>query len=157
MAMAETLTRYLQAQDITYDLLHHPHTSTSLEAAQSAHIPGDQLAKTVLHEDDGGFVMAVLPATRRVDLGELHRQMKRRLGLATEAEVAALFRDCETGAVPPIGPAYGIHTIVDDSLAEQSEVYFDAGDHEQLVHVSGETFGSMLGEVEFANFSYHVR
>lgn len=156
MAMAETLTRYLRAQDIPYDLLHHPHTATSMEAAQASHIPGDMIAKTVLLEDEAGFVMAVLPATHRIDLGELHRRFNRRLGLATEMEMSSLFRDCETGAVPPIGPVYGIHTIVDDSLAEQSEVYFEAGDHEQLVHVSGETFGALLGEVEYASFSHHV-
>jgi Ala-tRNA(Pro) deacylase len=156
MAMAETLTRYLQSQDIPYDLLHHSHTATSLEAAQAAHIPGDQVAKTVVLGDDDGFVVAVLPATRRIDLGELHRQMNRRLGLATEAEVAQLFADCEIGAIPPIGTVYGLETIIDDSLAEQSEVYFDAGDHEQLVHVSGEMFGAMLGEAEHAHFSYHI-
>jgi len=157
MAMAETLTRYLQTQDVSYDLLHHAHTATSMEAAQAAHIPGDQLAKTVLLEDESGFVVAVLPATHRIDLGESHRQMNRRLGLATESEMSQLFTDCELGAVPPIGTAYGIDTIVDDSLAEQVEVYFDAGDHEQLVHVSGEAFSNLLGgKVAYANFSRHV-
>lgn len=156
MSMAETLTKYLHAQDIPYDLLHHSHTATSMEAAHAAHVPGDWVAKTVLLEDDDGYVMAVLPATHRIDLGELHRQLHRRLGLATESEVANLFVDCEPGALPPIGCAYGIDTIVDDSLAEQAEVYFAAGDHEQLVHVSGEVFGDLLGNVEYASFSYHA-
>lgn len=156
MSMAETLTKCLHAQDIPYDLLHHPHASTSMEAAQVAHVPGDWVAKTVLLEDEDGYVMAVLPATHRIDLGELHRQMHRRLGLATEAELSNLFADCELGAVPPIGWAYGIDTIVDDSLAEQAEIYFDAGDHEQLVHVSGEVFGSLLGDVEYASFSHRA-
>ena len=156
MAMAETLTNYLHTQDISYDLLHHPHTATSMEAAQAAHVPGDWVAKTVLLEDDDGYVMAVLPASHRIDLGELHRHLNRRLGLAAESELSGLFKDCELGAVPPIGRAYGIETIVDDSLAEQAEVYFDAGDHEQLVHVSGEVFGSLLGDVEYARFSHHT-
>lgn len=156
MSMAETLTKHLHAQDISYDLLHHPPTATSIEAAHAAHIPGDWVAKTVLLEDDDGYVMAVLPATHRIDFGELHRQLHRRLGLATEQELATLFADCESGALPPIGCAYGIDTIVDDSLAEQAEVYFDAGDHQQLVHVSGEGFGNLLGDVEYARFSYHA-
>ncbi|MBI5041705.1 MAG: YbaK/EbsC family protein [Gammaproteobacteria bacterium] len=156
MSMAETLTKYLHTQDVPYDLLHHPHTATSMQAAQAAHVPGDWVAKTVLLEDDDGYVMAVLPATHRIDLGELHRQMHRRLGLATEAELTSLFMDCEVGAVPPIGRVYGIDTIVDDSLAEQAEVYFDAGDHEQLVHVSGEVFGTLLGDVEYAHFSHRA-
>lgn len=156
MAMAETLTRCLRAQDVPYDLLHHPHTVTAMEAAQASHIPGEQIAKSVLLGDERGFVMAVLPATHRIDLGELHRRFNRRLGLATESELGGVFVDCEIGATPPIGAAYGIPTIVDDSLAEQSDVYFDAGDHEQLVHVSGETFGALLGEVEYARFSHHM-
>lgn len=157
MAMAETLTRYLHTQDASYDLLHHAHTATSMEAAQAAHIPGNQLAKTVLLEDEAGYVVAVLPATHRIDLGELHRQLNRRLGLADESEISHLFMDCELGALTPIGLAYGIDTIVDDSLAEQVEVYFDAGDHEQLVHVSGETFGNLLGgDAAYASFSHHV-
>ena len=156
MAMADTLTRYLQMQQVPYDLLEHSHTTTSLEAAEAAHIPGDCFAKTVVLGDDCGFIIAVLPATHRIDLGELHRRFNRRLGLAAEAEIANLFTDCETGAVPPIGAAYGIDTIVDDSLTGQSEVYFDAGDHEQMVHVSGDTFEYLLGNVERARFSHHI-
>lgn len=156
MTISATLTQYLQTQDVPYDVLHHPHTSTSMESAQAAHIPGDQVAKTVLLEDNDGFVMAVLPATHRIDLGELHRQFHRRFGLATEADISALFSDCEVGAVPPIGKAYGLETIVDDSLAEQSEIYFDAGDHEQLIHMTAETFDSLMADAEYARFSYHV-
>lgn len=156
MAMAETLTRYLHSQGVPYDLLHHPRTATSLETAQAAHISGEQVAKTVILGDDDDFLVVVLPATRRIDLGELHRQLNRRLGLVSVADLAQLFGDCELGAVPPIGPAYGLETLVDYSLAEQSEVYFDAGDHEQLVHVSGEVFGSMFGDAEYAHFSYHI-
>lgn len=154
MAMADTLTRYLQ--QVPYDLLEHPRATTTLEAAEAAHVPGDCVAKTVVLEDDCGFIMAVLPATHRIDLGELHRRFNRRLGLATEAEIASLFTDCEIGAVPPIGAAYGIDTIVDDSLTGQSEVYFDAGDHKQMVHVSGDTFEYLLGNVERARFSHHI-
>jgi len=88
----------------------------------------------------------VLPASRQVDLGELHRQMKRNLGLATEHDLGQLFRDCEIGALPALGPAYGIETVVDDLIAEQPDIYFEAGDHEQLIHVSAEAFSALLGE-----------
>jgi Ala-tRNA(Pro) deacylase len=90
-----------------------------------------------------------------VDLGELHRQLNRNLGLATEEEIGGLFGDCEPGALPPIGTAYGMDTIVDDVLAEQPEIYFEAGDHEQLIHVSAEAFESLLGEARHANFSHY--
>ena len=156
MAMANRVVNYLLEQDVDFDLLDHPHSATSMESAQLAHVPGDRIAKSVVLEDERGYVLAVLPASCRVDLGELHRQTRRNLGLATEYELGALFEDCEPGAVPPLGPAYDMETIVDETLAEQPDIYFEAGDHEQLVHVSGETFESLLGEAQHTDFSRHL-
>ncbi len=131
---------------MAYDVLTHPHTATSGESAQAAHVPGTRLAKSVVLEDEQGYLMVVLPSNRQIDLGELHRQLNRNLGLATEGELGSLFSDCEIGALPAMGPAYGMETVVDDALAEQSDIYFEAGDHEQLIHVSAETFQTLLGE-----------
>lgn len=146
MAIAMTVSNYLAEHGVEYDILSHTHTRSSGESAQAAHIPGRRLAKSVILEDDLGYVMVVLPADRHLDLGELHRQMNRNLGLATEPELGRLFRDCEVGALPALGPAYGIETLVDDLIAEQPEIYFEAGDHEQLIHVSAESFSQLLGE-----------
>jgi len=146
MAIAMTISNYLAERGIEYDILSHPHSSTSGESAQASHVPGSRLAKSVVLEDEMGYLMVVLPANRQVDLGELHRQMNRNLGLATESELGQLFQDCEVGALPALGPAYGIETVVDDTLAEQPEIYFEAGDHEQLIHVSAESFNTLLGE-----------
>ncbi|VAW74417.1 hypothetical protein MNBD_GAMMA15-1371 [hydrothermal vent metagenome] len=153
MTMASRVANYLVEQDVDFDLIDHPHSATSMESAQLAHVPGSRIAKSVVLEDERGYLLAVLPASCRVDLGELHRQTQRNLGLATEYELGALFEDCEPGAVPPLGPAYDIETIIDDTLAEQPDIYFEAGDHEQLVHVSSETFESLLGEARHTDFS----
>ncbi len=146
MAIATTVSNYLAEHDVAYDVLTHPHTATSGESAEAAHVPGTRLAKSVVLEDDHGYLMVVLPSNRQVNLGELHRQLNRSLGLATEGELGSLFSDCEIGALPAVGPAYGMETLVDDALAEQSDIYFEAGDHEQLIHVTAETFQSLLGE-----------
>jgi Ala-tRNA(Pro) deacylase len=156
MAMARRVRQYLQAHDIDYSVVAHNHTATSMETARAAHVPGNRIAKTVVLEDDNGYVMAVLPATYKIDLGELHRQTNRRLGLATERELSPIFDDCELGAIPPLGQAYGLATIVDGALAEQTDIYFDAGDHEQLVHVSAEGFSGMIGDARLMRFSRHV-
>jgi Ala-tRNA(Pro) deacylase len=109
----------------------------------------------VILEDDLGYVMVVLPSNRQVNLGELHRQLNRNLGLATESELGSLFTDCETGALPAMGPAYGLETVVDDLLAEQPDIYFEAGDHEQLIHVSAEAFQMLLGDrIQRGQFSH---
>jgi Ala-tRNA(Pro) deacylase len=155
MAIALKVSDYLADHDIAYDVLTHPHSRTSSESAQASHVPGRRLAKSVVLEDEGGYVMVVLPSDRRVDLGELHRQMHRSLGLATEREVGRLFADCEIGALPPIGLAYGIETVVDDAIAEQPEIYFEAGDHEQLIRVTHEDFGVLMGEgIRHGHFSH---
>lgn len=157
MAMAQTLKNYLKQQHIDdYDVVTHPHALDSMHIAEAAHVPGDCLVKTVLLKDDRGFVMVLLPSTHRLELGKLHRQTRRELGLATESEVAQLFRDCDLGAIPPIGPAYGVETMLDDCLTERVDVYFEAGDHEELVHVSGRQFQQLLGDIRHGRFSHHV-
>jgi Ala-tRNA(Pro) deacylase len=156
MSIATRVVNYLIEQNADYEVLGHPHTASSLETAELAHVPGDRLAKSVLLEDEAGYVLAILPASCRVDLGELHRQTNRNLGLATEPELEALFGDCEPGALPPFGAIYDMEAIVDGTLAEQSDVYFEAGDHEQLIRVSGETFQALMGEVQYSRFSRHL-
>ena len=155
MAIAMTLKDYLDNQDIRYDVLAHEKTRTSTETASVAHVPGDQLAKTVILEDDLGYVMVVVPATHQVEMSAVDDQLRRRLTLAHEIELPRLFTDCDLGAIPPIGDAYGIETMVDDSLAEQADIYFEAGDHELLVHVSNEQFDTLMADAMHGHFSYH--
>ncbi|MGA7799279.1 MAG: YbaK/EbsC family protein [Gammaproteobacteria bacterium] len=156
MAIAARLAEYLQRHDIGYDVVAHPHSRSSLETAQRAHVPGNRLAKTVVLEDDEGFLLAVLPASHRLDLGELHRQLNRSLGLATEQELELVFEDCEVGAIPPAGAAYGLEAVVDDSLAEQPDVYVEAGDHERLLHLSAESFAALVEGAQHRHFSRHM-
>lgn len=156
MSIANRVSKYLAEQEADFDILNHPHSSTSMETAQLAHVPGDRIAKSVVLGDERGYLLAVLPASCRVDLGELHRQTSRNLGLVTEYELGALFEDCEPGAVPPFGNVYDMDMIVDESLVEQSDIYFEAGDHESLVHVSAETFENLLADARHSEFTRHL-
>lgn len=126
-----------------------------METAELAHVPGDRLAKSVVLEDDDGFMMAVLSSTRHIRLGQLSRELNRKLRLATEDELPNFFTDCELGAIPPVGPAYGMKTVIDDDLAKRPEVYFEAGDHEMLIRMSQEQFMSMMHSARHARFGYH--
>lgn len=156
MSIATSVRNFLAHEGVTYDTLQHVPTTDSMHSAQAAHIPGDRLAKSVLLEDDNGFLMAVIPATHRVDLGALHRRFDRNLGLATDRALIELFRDCEPGAVPPLGPAYGIDTILDESLANAPDIYFEGGDHQALVHLRGSEFLKLMTNVPRARISHHV-
>ena len=153
MAIAKTVKCFLDSHHLSYEVLQHPHTSSSAQTADAAYIWEDQLAKSVLLEDEHGYVMAVLPASHRVDLEKLPRKMHRELELATEAELGEIFRDCEIGAVPPLGAAYGIPVVYDDHLGRLGSVYFEGGDHEDLVYMGGAEFLSLFENAEHGDFA----
>lgn len=154
MTIAPTLQQYLDQRGMVYDLCAHPHTHCSMETAQAAHIPGKRLAKAVLVEqDDTHYLMVVVPSSHHVDLARLHRHFGQLLGLATEAELAALFPDCEIGAVPALGMAYGLNTVWDSALAEQPEIYLEGGDHENLLRLDGPCFRQLFADVPHGRFS----
>lgn len=156
MAIAHKVQDYLMWGGVNFDVVTHPHSLTSMETARLARVPADCVAKSVILEDDDGFIMAVLPSTRHVRLGELSKEMKRKLRLATEDELPGLFADCERGAVPAVGPAYGMRTVIDDSLAEQSDIYFEAGDHQHLIHMSRTEFMDLMRDAGLAHFAYRM-
>jgi len=156
MAVAITLENFLASQGIDFETVRHAHTYSSMDSAQAAHIPGDQIAKAVVLEDDLGYVVAVLPATHKLELGMLHNQTQRNLALASEREVGELFKDCELGAVPALGSAYGLETVCEECLMDTKHIYLEAGDHEQLIHLTGPQFRQAMSNSRRAHFSYHI-
>ncbi|HEU4649962.1 MAG TPA: YbaK/EbsC family protein, partial [Croceibacterium sp.] len=134
MSIPERLSNYLDQRGVRYEVCTHEHSRSSAETARAAHVPPHQLAKSVIVEDDAGCLMAVVPADRDVLLGPLSRLLERKhLRLADESRIAALFSDCDRGAVPALGMPWGIETVVDDELEANEVVYFEAGDHERVL------------------------
>lgn len=156
MGVATSLRAFFEAHPLAHDAVHHDHAESSQRSAAAAGQPGDKVAKCVLLRDEEGYLLAVLPATHRLHLGQLHHWLNRNLGLATEREVAQLFEDCEIGAIPPTGLLYDIETVVDDALLAQPDVYFEAGDHEQLIHMRMPDFKKLLGDATHGHFSLRV-
>ncbi|HHH39647.1 MAG TPA: YbaK/EbsC family protein [Sedimenticola sp.] len=158
MSIAKRLQSYLSDRGAEYRMKAHPPSDYSMETAEKAHVPGDALAKGIVVKDQEGHLLVVLPSDYHVDLEVLHRLLQQPVELATEEEVAALFDDCKPGAVPPIGPAYGIRTIWDPntSLGKLSQIYFEAGDHQHLVRVSGRQFHELMAPAERGSFSRHI-
>lgn len=150
MAIAHTLQKYLAENGISYDILTHSHTASSMNSAASAHIPGKNLAKSVILEDDYGYLMAVIPATEHVIVRKVNHVLDRHMGMAKESDLKLLFSDCELGAIPAIGEAYEMETIVDDKLADCSDIYLEAGDHEELIHMKGSTFRQLMKDSQHA-------
>ena len=155
MTIASTVQHYLDDCGIDYEILEHARTMTSMRTAEAGHISGERLAKAVLLKTDGGYTMAVLPASCHLRLGEVQGYLDKPIGLATETEVGRLFADCEIGAIPPVGRAYGLEMIVDDSLAEQPDIYFEGGDHVSLIHVDAAAFQRLTADARHGRFCRH--
>ena len=153
MGVALTLQQYLDDQGVEYDVMTHKKTDSSSGTADASHIPGGRLAKGVVVKREKGYLLVVLPTSRRLDLKELADWLKQPVELATEEELSGLFPDCVTGAVPPVGAAYGLKAVVDESLEKQEDIYFEGGDHRTLVHLSGANFHRLMEKVPHERFS----
>ena len=156
MAISSTLQEFLDGRGVKYRVVAHPRTDSASRTAEAAHVPGDELAKGVLVEDAGHYMVAVLPATRRLQFGKLHHMLGEHVGLATEEEVQSVFSDCERGAVPALGTAYKLETLLDESLATQAEIYVEGGDHRSLIRLDGSDFRELLGDCRQGDFTRHI-
>ena len=154
MAIADTVKNFMAQKSVDYELVTHPHTGSSHETAEAAHVLEDHIAKAVIVKDDAGYAMVVVPASLYVEMKHVRKELDRDLQLVEEDELAKLFPDCETGAVPPLGPAYEIETFLDEALTSLANVYFESGDHEHLVHLSGDDFKKLLSGVRHGHFSH---
>lgn len=128
------IREYLRSRRVPFETLLHAPAPSATRLAQSVHVPGGRVAKTVLVKTEGGYVLAVLPATHCVDLTRLAGLVgAREARIATEDEAVALFADCERGAWPPFGRLYGVRTIVDASLSGGAEIVVEGNTrHEGL-------------------------
>ncbi len=155
MAIPATVREYLEQAGVEYQVVEHPYTETSMRSAEAAHVTGEDVAKGVLLKDESGYVLAVVPATHNVQVGEVQGQLGRALEPAPEGDLAIVFTDCAVGAVPALGPAYQLETITDEALRGHDRIYFEAGDHEELIQLSGGDFESLLAPSRFMRFSAH--
>jgi Ala-tRNA(Pro) deacylase len=128
---------------------------SSTHTAEVCHISGDRVAKGIVLRRDGGYLLVVLPASRRIRLQDLRIRLDNNVELATEAEIEQLFRDCAPGAVPAVGECYGLEVLVDDSIDTQPEVYMEGGDHVTLIHMDHGQFARLNTEAQHGRFSAH--
>ena len=153
MSMAKRLEAYLDSSGLPYEVRSHRPTVHAVQTARRSGVPLEQLAKPVLLSDEYGYVLALVPAAKRLDVERLGAQLHRDLELACEAEIDALFRGCEPGALPGLGAPWEIPTVCDDALRDLRDVYFEAGDHAELVHMRGADFRELLANALHGPFS----
>lgn len=150
------LKDFLDQHGVKYVSISHSPAFTAQEIAASAHIPGRELAKTVMVKLDGKMAMAVLPASYQVDLDGLKKLAGAgRIELANEEEFRDLFPGCEPGAMPPFGNLYEMPVFVSETLAEDEEIAFNAGSHTELVRLGYADFVRLV-EPKLGRFSVHA-
>jgi Ala-tRNA(Pro) deacylase len=148
-----TLKQFLDDKQIKYIVMSHSLAYTAQGIAALTHIPGKELAKTVIVSIDGALAMAVVPASRHVDLAMLKSAAgAKSVEVAAEKDFKDRFPDCETGAMPPFGNLYGMAVFADESLAQDQEIAFNAGTHRELVRLAWEDF-ERLAMPKIANFA----
>lgn len=158
MSIPSRLSRYLDRRGAQYQVSTHDYSRSSAETARAARIPAHQLAKSVVLEDERGWVVAVVPADTQVMIGRIAKLLGReRLRLADEDRIAMLFEECDRGAVPPVAMAWGLQTVVDDDLGGVEVVYMEGGDHECLLQMSRDEFREAMAEATHGHFSRPVR
>jgi Ala-tRNA(Pro) deacylase len=147
------LREFLDENGVKYVTIKHSKAYTAQEIAESAHLPGKELAKTVMIKIDGKMAMAVLPATERVDF-ELLKALAgtRDVYLAEEYEFKNMFPECEIGAMPPFGNLYGMKVFVETDLAKDEEICFNAGSHTELFRLSYQDYERLV-QPTLARFS----
>lgn len=148
MGLATSLKDYCNSHTISYELIRHRRTETSLDSSQAAHIPAESLSKAViLQGSDGEYLMAAVSARHHVSLDRVNKLTQGHYRLVSEQQLLDLFPDCSKGAIPSIGNAYNMKMLVDDSLLNRPAVYLEAGDHQHLLKLEHDQFAEMMSHV----------
>jgi Ala-tRNA(Pro) deacylase len=151
--MPETrLKEFLDKEHVKYVTIGHSPAFTAQEVAATAHIPGKELAKTVIVKVDGELAMVVLPASEHVRLSHVREMLGAKdVELADEDEFKKAFPDCETGAMPPFGNLYGMNVFVSQVLREDDEIAFNAGSHSELIRLPYADYERLVHPTPLAN------
>jgi len=140
MAIAKTIKQYLDGRHIVYSILEIPRFESPLEAAKLANIPPRSLYYPVVMRDAFGLMMAVIPASHKLDFDGLSELLHRRVSPAYQTQLSSVFADCQPGHIPPVGIAYGLRTVIDAALTTPDDVYIVAGDQSRLIKMSRKSF-----------------
>jgi Ala-tRNA(Pro) deacylase len=145
MPVLKRLQSYLDTNKIPYEVVSHPKAYTARDVAQTLDVPGKLVAKVVMVKADAYFVMSVLPSTWRVDMKRLRDVLEaHEVRLATEAEIANLFPDCQVGTMPPFGNLYGVEVYVDRLLTEDESIVFEAGTYVGAIKLRYKDFAALV-------------
>lgn len=143
----EVVTGHLDGAGVAYEVVEHEPTKSATAEAAITNRQADEVAKTVILQDGEEYVLAVVPASERIDLHKVREVLgaPKSLRLATEAEIARDFPMLEVGAAPPFGPMTPRAEVIDNRLLEADRVLCAGGDHRHSVLVDPRDVVRMTG------------
>jgi len=145
MPLSQLLREFLESHQAEFTLTTHPNAFTAREVAAAEHLSAREIAKTVVVFGDGAYCMVVVPASRLVDFHEVRAALGlSQARMATETELSSLFPDCQLGAMPPLGPCYGLPVYLDGTVASQDTMAFNAGTHREVMHMRTAEFRRLV-------------
>jgi len=144
MLMPQRLESHLNVKHVPYLLIYHSPTESAQEAASAMHLPGKEVAKAVALQAGIRPILAVLPASYRINFQKLSAILGTKVELMDEEQFSELFPDCERGVIPAFGELYGVPVYLDEALAEDPEIILSAGTHSDNVR---------LGNVDFVHLA----
>ena len=148
--------KLLDKSAVNYEITEHSPSFTAQQMAAAEHEPGKYVAKPVIIKADDKYIMCVLSACYKIDLGALKSQIgAKSVELAREEEIGAIFDDCELGAEPPFGNLYDLPTIMDKALEKDDHITFQAGTHDKAIRMDMDDYRK-LAKPQVLEFSYHM-
>ncbi len=148
--------KFLDESAVPYEATEHAPTFTAQQMAAAEHEPGKYVAKPVIVKSDGKYMMCVLAACCKIDLGALKSKLgAKHVELALETEIGEVFDDCELGAEPPFGNLYDLPVIMDKALVNDDHIIFQAGSHNQAIRMSMDDYRKLV-KPKVLEFSYHM-
>lgn len=145
MSIARRVKEYLEENRIPYTHCTHRLAYTAQEVAAAQHVPGREMAKTIVIKGDDRFVLVILPAVLKIDMKALWAELPfKHAELATERDFASLFPDSELGAMVPFGNLYRLPVYVDQSLSADENIVFNAGTHVDTIKMKYADFERLV-------------
>ena len=150
------VTEFLNDSSVNYEVVEHKPAFTAQQMAALEHEPGKYVAKPVIIKADNEYMMCVLAACYKIDLGALKNQLgAKKVELADENEIGEIFDDCDLGAEPPFGNLYDLPVIMDKALEDDDHILFQAGTHEQAIRMDMDDYRKLV-KPKVLDFTYHM-
>jgi Ala-tRNA(Pro) deacylase len=145
MPIAQNVSDMLKKSGVAYEVMKHPQAFTAQEVAAAVHVTGKEVAKTLVVNADGKYVMATIPAPHKLNLRSLKELLKaKEVRFATEQELESLFPECEVGAMPPFGNLYNMPVIASSALKDRPEIVFNACSHTEVIKIAYADFERLV-------------